>query len=175
MFRTFAIVSYSVSRYYNLDSVRRKRPTIMRLQNLFPSLLYSQDNFLQDRAFLELDMAFNGAPNNPSETPPPSPDPSLVSLERRRSTGCCARRFITHRRFFVSKVRYSVFPFGPWVLFRQFAFFFSLLLALLLRIVLHVRISVFCVCLGMRCCIFVYSSLLIGTSCFLSNFRLTLI
>ncbi|XP_063436582.1 potassium voltage-gated channel protein Shal-like isoform X1 [Mytilus trossulus] len=56
-----------------------------------------------DRAFLELDMAFNGAPNNPSETPPPSPDPSLVSLERRRSTGCCSRRFITHRRYFVSK------------------------------------------------------------------------
>ncbi|XP_046575264.1 potassium voltage-gated channel protein Shal-like isoform X4 [Haliotis rubra] len=45
-----------------------------------------------DREFTELEMTFNGAPTKPSETPPPSPDPSLASLQRRRTTGCCARR-----------------------------------------------------------------------------------
>nr|KAG5708429.1 hypothetical protein BaRGS_026156 [Batillaria attramentaria] len=30
-----------------------------------------------NREFVEMDMTFNGAPNKPSETPPPSPDPSL--------------------------------------------------------------------------------------------------
>lgn len=56
---------------------------------------------LQDREFVELDMAYNGAPNKPSETPPPSPDPSLTSLDRRKGTGCCGRRFSPHRRFLV--------------------------------------------------------------------------
>nr|XP_022299292.1 potassium voltage-gated channel protein Shal-like isoform X1 [Crassostrea virginica] len=56
-----------------------------------------------DREFVELDMAFNGAPNKPSETPPPSPDPSLTSLDRRKSTGCCGRRFSPHRRFLVKR------------------------------------------------------------------------
>ncbi|XP_046357743.1 potassium voltage-gated channel protein Shal-like isoform X4 [Haliotis rufescens] len=45
-----------------------------------------------EREFTELEMTFNGAPTKPSETPPPSPDPSLASLQRRRTTGCCARR-----------------------------------------------------------------------------------
>ncbi|KAJ8302007.1 hypothetical protein KUTeg_020994 [Tegillarca granosa] len=56
-----------------------------------------------DRQFVEMDMAYNGAPNKPSSTPPPSPDPSLESLDRRRSTGCCARRFSSHRRYLVKK------------------------------------------------------------------------
>lgn len=50
-----------------------------------------------------MDMTFNGAPNKPSETPPPSPDPSLASLERPKS-GCCAQRFSPNRRFLFHKV-----------------------------------------------------------------------
>ncbi|KAL8586498.1 hypothetical protein ACOMHN_055202 [Nucella lapillus] len=60
-----------------------------------------------DREFVEMDLTFNGAPNKPSETPPPSPDPSLGSAERRRGMGCCARRFSQHRRFLVNKKRSS--------------------------------------------------------------------
>ncbi|KAK3101448.1 hypothetical protein FSP39_003666 [Pinctada imbricata] len=56
-----------------------------------------------DREFVELDMAFNGALTKPSETPPPSPDPSISSLDRHRNTGCCARRFSPHRRFLVKR------------------------------------------------------------------------
>lgn len=52
-----------------------------------------------DREFMEMDMTFNVPPNKPSETPPPSPDPSLASLERRRMTGCCTCRFSPQRRF----------------------------------------------------------------------------
>ncbi|XP_076469146.1 LOW QUALITY PROTEIN: potassium voltage-gated channel protein Shal-like [Babylonia areolata] len=52
-----------------------------------------------DREFVDMDLTFNGAPNKPSETPPPSPDPSLGSAERRRGVGCCARRCSQHRRF----------------------------------------------------------------------------
>ncbi|XP_067683892.1 potassium voltage-gated channel protein Shal-like isoform X1 [Haliotis asinina] len=58
-----------------------------------------------DREFTELEMTFNGAPTKPSETPPPSPDPSLASLQRRRNTGCCAPRFSPHRSFLVNKGR----------------------------------------------------------------------
>ncbi|XP_052822834.1 potassium voltage-gated channel protein Shal isoform X2 [Octopus bimaculoides] len=52
-----------------------------------------------DREFTEMDMTFSIPPNKPSETPPPSPDPSLASLERRRMTGCCTCRFSPQRRF----------------------------------------------------------------------------
>ncbi|KAK3765262.1 hypothetical protein RRG08_051884 [Elysia crispata] len=42
-----------------------------------------------DREFVEMDMTFNGAPNKFSETPPPSPDLSVASAERRG--GCCGK------------------------------------------------------------------------------------
>ncbi|KAL5015385.1 hypothetical protein ScPMuIL_009655 [Solemya velum] len=58
-----------------------------------------------DREFLEMELPLTNLPVKPSETPPPSPDPSLTSLERRRGTGCCAHRFSPHGRFLVSKVR----------------------------------------------------------------------
>lgn len=73
----------------------------------------------QDREFLEMDMTFNGAPNKPSETPPPSPDPSLTSADRRRGMGCCARRFSKHRRFLVNKVILQVGNHSRcWLLFQ---------------------------------------------------------
>ncbi|KAL8611209.1 hypothetical protein ACOMHN_013640 [Nucella lapillus] len=52
-----------------------------------------------DREFVDMEMTFNGAPNKPSETPPPSPDPSVSSVERRRGVGCCTSRCVEIRRF----------------------------------------------------------------------------
>lgn len=56
-----------------------------------------------DREFVEMDMTFTPT-TKPLETPPPSPDPSLSSLDRRRGTGCCAKGLSSHRRFLVGKV-----------------------------------------------------------------------
>ena len=50
-----------------------------------------------------MDMTFTPT-TKPLETPPPSPDPSLSSLDRRRGTGCCAKGLSSHRRFLVGKV-----------------------------------------------------------------------
>ncbi|XP_052781095.1 potassium voltage-gated channel protein Shal-like isoform X3 [Mya arenaria] len=55
-----------------------------------------------DREFVEMDMTFT--PNGkPSETPPPSPDPSLASLNRRDDFSCCGRRLSSNRRFLMGK------------------------------------------------------------------------
>ncbi|KAL4226245.1 Potassium voltage-gated channel subfamily D member 3 [Mactra antiquata] len=57
-----------------------------------------------DREFVEMDVTFT--PNEkPSETPPPSPDPSLASLNRRSDFSCCGRRLSGNRRFLMGKKR----------------------------------------------------------------------
>ncbi len=56
---------------------------------------------LQDREFVELDNAYNGAANKPSTTPPLTPTPSIISIENSRRTGCCARR-PSHKKYQVS-------------------------------------------------------------------------
>lgn len=45
---------------------------------------------LQDREFVEMDTTFQSN-EKPSETPPPSPDPSLVHHNRRGSLTCCGK------------------------------------------------------------------------------------
>ncbi|KAL3852001.1 hypothetical protein ACJMK2_015690 [Sinanodonta woodiana] len=56
-----------------------------------------------DREFIEMDMTYTVPPVKPSETPPPSPDPSLTSFDKRQSSRCCPRRFSPHRRFLANK------------------------------------------------------------------------
>ncbi|GFO44457.1 hypothetical protein PoB_007096200 [Plakobranchus ocellatus] len=63
-----------------------------------------------DREFVEMDMTFNGAPNKFSETPPPSPDLSVASAERR--SGCCGksrspRKELVHNRRRSKSARHS--------------------------------------------------------------------
>ncbi|BFZ10649.1 hypothetical protein BsWGS_13687 [Bradybaena similaris] len=55
-----------------------------------------------DREFVEMEMTFNGPPNKPSETPPPSPDPSLISATKR---GCCGKKFSSSRKLMHEKKR----------------------------------------------------------------------
>ncbi|XP_059143390.1 potassium voltage-gated channel protein Shal-like, partial [Physella acuta] len=43
-----------------------------------------------DREFVEMDMTFNNSASKPAETPPPSPEPSIVS--NRRKSRCCGKR-----------------------------------------------------------------------------------
>ena len=58
----------------------------------------------QDREFCEsADLAFNGAANKPSSTPPLTPSPSVNSLDNPgRQSGCCARR-PSHKKYQVKK------------------------------------------------------------------------
>ncbi|KAK3587536.1 hypothetical protein CHS0354_004821 [Potamilus streckersoni] len=56
-----------------------------------------------DREFIEMDMTYTVPPVNPSETPPPSPDQSLTSFDKRQGSRCCPRRFSPHRRFLATK------------------------------------------------------------------------
>ncbi|KAH9504762.1 hypothetical protein Btru_061908 [Bulinus truncatus] len=44
-----------------------------------------------DREFVEMDMTFNSGGTKPSSTPPPSPDPSLIS--KGKKSRCCGKRF----------------------------------------------------------------------------------
>ncbi|CAG5117214.1 unnamed protein product, partial [Candidula unifasciata] len=55
-----------------------------------------------DREFVEMEMTFNGPPTKPSETPPPSPDPSLISTTKR---GCCGKKFSSSRKLMHEKKR----------------------------------------------------------------------
>ncbi|XP_060067829.1 potassium voltage-gated channel protein Shal-like isoform X2 [Ylistrum balloti] len=94
------------------EEARRARESGVELDDNKQNMLEMQHHHLlhclektTDREFGDIELTFNGAlTTKPSETPPPSPDPSLTSLDPKgRSTGCCARRFSSHRRYLVSK------------------------------------------------------------------------
>ncbi len=67
------------------------------------SLTYDYVFFLQDREFVENDLAFNGAAiTKPSVTPPLTPSPSINSLDNPgRQSSCCARR-ANHKKYQVT-------------------------------------------------------------------------